>query len=261
MMKHLLKKISKGFLQITKILAVAAMFAFVLVKSPQMHGNFIRHYVGKNVVKVMGPRGGGSGFQVVAPSGNQYIMTNNHICLLADKKDMLDVYLLDAKYPIKRKVIKRLPHHDLCLLEPIDGLRPLSVANNVSVGEMVGLIGHPGLRPLTLSKGEVIGTTVIELIFGVNMSEEICIGTLTLVKDMPNNFFKVLLESQGIESVCVAKLRTNMLNAISYGGNSGSPVVNIFGNVIGVLFAGNRSQPTDAYLVPLDVIKSFLKDM
>ena len=49
-----------------------------------------------------------------------------------------------------------------------------------------------------------------------------------------------------------------IISAITYPGNSGSPVVNYWGNVIGVLFAGERNFHTFGLIVPLDEVKRFL---
>jgi hypothetical protein len=61
-------------------------------------------------------------------------------------------------------------------------------------------------------------------------------------------------------SVCIEKISAFGISSPSYPGNSGSPVVNKWGNVVGVLFAGNRTQLNDSYMVPFHELKNFLKD-
>lgn len=244
-----------------KIGLALALFSFIIVKAPEYHSNAIRKHVGSKVVLIMGEKGGGSGFHVKAPSGKTYILTNAHICLIADKKDYLDIYLYGSSVPIKSKVVKRMETHDLCLIEGLSGVTGIGIADSVDVGETVGIVGHPGLRPLSLSKGEIIGATMIELIFGMDLKEKQCIGKTIKAEDIKDPMFEFIMAMMGKESLCLANLPTTMLNAISYGGNSGSPVVNFWGNTVGVLFAGNPRQPTDTHLVPLAEIKKFLKNM
>jgi V8-like Glu-specific endopeptidase len=60
---------------------------------------------------------------------------------------------------------------------------------------------------------------------------------------------------------CIEIFVSSAISSPIYGGNSGSPVVNKWGNVIGVVFAGNRTQVNDAYMVPLSYVKDFLKGL
>jgi S1-C subfamily serine protease len=68
----------------------------------------------------------------------------------------------------------------------------------------------------------------------------------------------MLLLFYGAPYACIEKFDTNHITAISYGGNSGSPVVNFWGNVVGVLFAGNSRAITESFTVPLKNIKEFI---
>jgi S1-C subfamily serine protease len=251
--------ILKALVNLTTACLVLIVMGFGMIKLPQLHSKILRKYVGDRVVKVMGPRGGGSGFAVQAPSGRTYILTNAHVCLVSDKRDNIRVVRKGAKDYVVKKVLHRMKDHDLCLIDGLKGMTGLKVADTLEIGEVVALIGHPRLRPLTFSRGEYIGATKVRLTFGMNLPERLCIGKTILAKDVKNPWYKFMLTAMGAKSLCVAELKANMLNAISYKGNSGSPVVNFFGNLTGVLFAGGRDV-TDAYVVPLATIKEFLKD-
>ena len=201
-------------------------------------------------------RGGGTGFHVISPSGKTYILTNNHVCQLADKND--EVVVKYGSEITKQKVLFRSKKTDLCLVHPLHK-SGISVANNVGLGQLVNLVGHPGLRPLSVSKGEIIGSTSIELVFGVNLKAGQCFGRTINVEDL-NGMEKFLLKMSGIDTLCIVNVKALQFNGISYPGNSGSPVVNDWGNLIGVLFAGNREAFTDSFLIPLDDVKEFLSD-
>jgi S1-C subfamily serine protease len=51
---------------------------------------------------------------------------------------------------------------------------------------------------------------------------------------------------------------TYQISTPAYPGNSGSPLVNKRGEVVGVLFAGHPYYPLEPFMVPLEAIQSFL---
>ena len=261
----------------------AVVSSFVLIgiaKIPQYHSNFIRNVVGNKVVSIYGKINnrlhGGTGFHVKGASGKVYLATNGHICLLADENDQVLVRkkLKNKTIQMYRKVIYRHPNHDLCLVESLPDFNGLELSDNSSVlGEHVILVGHPGLRPVSISRGEIVGQKNISLIYGNNLRKpRFCIGKyfdkkrlnekLQIEKNLPLEELEALLylTLTNLDNICIAKnLKSNMFNGISYGGNSGSPVVNFWGDVVGVLYAGSR-HVTDSYVVPLHYLKRILRD-
>jgi S1-C subfamily serine protease len=235
----MLKK-TKEFL---KRATAAVLIACAIWAAPHLKDHYFRNKVGDSVVKIIGVTGSGSGFHVEADSGEIYILTNAHVCAAADKKDQ--VYIKKDNRLIPRKIIAVYPKHDLCLIEKLPSQKKgLKLASFVDIGEDVVLIGHPKGRPLTLSKGEVIYSTVIQLL--TNKPEQECKGEYV----PPILFFA---------GGCVEDFQAHGISTIAFPGNSGSPVVNKYGYLVGVLFAGS-DQPTDSYMVPLKYIKDFLKD-
>lgn len=195
---------------------------------------YIYDYVGSSVnmiTKTSIKKRGGTGFQIISPSGKRYTLTNRHICKMGKE---LVVFHSNGSYKTL-KVLHISKQHDLCLMEPLQDQRPLKIASNVDLHERIWLVGHPALRPLTLESGHFAGKVNIQL--RVKCAEE---STPYLL--------------------CTQTYFAHYINNIAYGGNSGSPVVNAFGNVVGVLFAGRPDQPTSSYMVPLAEIKKFLKD-
>lgn len=194
---------------------------------------YMYEIVGGSVVHLSNQFGQGTGFQVKAPSGKLYTMTNAHVC---GTGKALIATTQDGKSHIV-KVIQIYPDHDLCLMTPIKGLRALHVASKISKKERVWLLGHPGGSPLILESGHFAG----DVSYSVSI-------------DCPKNPETLSL------SKCFEEIYMQHINNISYPGNSGSPVVNKYGNVVGVLFAGVPSQPSKSFTVPLRFIQDFLKD-
>ena len=79
-----------------KILLTIFMLLTVSCSRDTTNKAVIRNTVGKSVVRIFGKNSfgmtsGGTGFSVQAESGKKYILTNKHICNLADKSGFLIV--------------------------------------------------------------------------------------------------------------------------------------------------------------------------
>ena len=101
----------------------------------------------------------------------------------------------------------------------------------------------------------MIGSEVITLV-AVNEPKKDCKGEWRKIDPKKNPFMAMF----GIKSVCKYELAGYQTTNIIYGGNSGSPVVNFYGNVVGVVFAGSPSVITNGYMVPYPIIKEFIEN-
>jgi len=271
MIKKMLKILSRSLITTLAILGIIAFGA-------TLFETYIYDYKGSSVVKLTrtyAGRSGGTGFLVKAPNGKLFTLTNAHICRIADK---LIAHKQDGDKQ-EVKVIKIYEKHDLCIMEPVTGLRPLKIAKSIQHHERVWLIGHPSLRALTLESGHFVGTQNIKLSTTCSASElktyeeKLLKEIEDIEKKILNSknpgeqiglsfrLLEIVMELQRVSlGYCIKNMVSQHINNIAYGGNSGSPVVDKFGNVIGVLFAGRGDQPTASFTVPLAEIKKFLED-
>ena len=237
----MLEKLKKAI----KIAAGVATFYAAIFAGKLAYKTYIYDYKGKSVIYALSsPRSGGTGFQVIAPSGEQYTITNRHICKGNDR-----LYYKDENGNSGViEVIEISQTHDLCILEPIMSLPALKVASKLYMHEEVHLLGHPRLRPLTWERGYYLGFTYINLVtsckeksFHEKKQHQITFAGLRF-------------------RYCTINISANMFNTNAYGGNSGSPILDFKGDVIAVLYAGSPSQPDISYAVPLNVLQEFLRD-
>lgn len=234
-----------------KSIALAGTIMFGAISAPELHNHYLRYEVGESVVQVLHPEkfGGGTGFVVEGKSGKKYIMTNRHVCEAA----VDDTVRLKGKdFTRFAKVLYRDDVHDLCLISArgLEDLDAISIGSDLNIGDYLYVVGHPGLRKLTTSVGEYIGHEPVELLFDVEKREQ-CPGRVIELNPFQQLFM-------GVEFVCLRSYDSLATSAVIYGGNSGSPVVNKWGNLIGVAFAGNTQQERDNYIVPLSYIKRVL---
>lgn len=167
---------------------------------------------------------GGTGFLIEA-SG--FVLTNNHVIDGADKVEVTvgetDVY--------KAKVVGRDPATDLALLK-VEGTKPfptlaLGDSDRIRVGEWVMAIGDPLQFEKTVTVGVVSGKGRAPGLSNVTRSFENLIQT-----DAAINF-----------------------------GNSGGPLVNVAGEVVGINTAISRMAQNIGFAVPINVAKNLVPQL
>lgn len=212
--------------------------------------SYQEHVWGRSVVKLLATRGGGTGFQVNY-RGRQYTMTNAHVCEIAEQG-----YLI-AESPLVHttwiKVQEESRYTDLCLLDPVPGLPALEMGSEeFKKFEGLTVLGHPHLRPLTVTHGMNIVTQYIDVFMGMIMNQEDA-DKCTLPKNRIISIF------WGLFRMCTQHVRANMTNAHIEPGSSGSPVLDSHGRVRGVAFAAAKDDR--AAVIPLKDILKFLNSV
>lgn len=231
-MRTLRRSLVKKLINLIKLFCITVSVFTLSLFSSKMHDTYLYDIKGDSIVKLFNSRGSSAtGFQITAASGNTYIMTNRHVC--DGLQEDSEIMYKSGSNSGSVRVVYRDRIADLCLLEGADNIEPLETAFKIYNHEKVYLLGYPSGRPLSYEYGFHVGEEVIDL-------DNYCY--------------------HNTNNICQFSYDAYHINAISYPGNSGSPVLDIFGNVVGVLFAGRRDQPTATYIVPLDDIKRVLEN-
>jgi S1-C subfamily serine protease len=249
-------KLIKTFAAIGALLISFAITSFIVGSytakyQEQKQDDFINAVVGIKVVEIRDPaglKGGGTGFVVNTPSGNSLILTNNHVCGLA----IDNTVIIDQEY--YATIVAHSPEHDLCLISNPLNIKGIEVADTSRDGQNIYIVGHPLLEPKALVKGEISGTMTATILLGYNLP---CTGkNETKIESDPES----LAAAFGILSACIRAYEAQATTANILPGNSGSPVVNQDGLLIGVAFAGREDGPGRGYIVPLKYVQKFLGD-
>lgn len=247
-MPSILKRLVAAALKVSLIATLAFCVIALVASVPSLHYSLLRAYSTSKVVKITTANGrsGGTGSHVLAPSGKTYILTNAHVCGVAvDGKVWVDS---GNGRPIQRNVIEKADNTDLCLVEGLPGVTGLSVSRKEKIGEIVAVVGHPELMPGTFTRGELTGQKRIDVListFPAPPAPGTCEG--------PNKREETIF----IFRVCVGTYNSYTSNIQILPGNSGSPVVDFYGQLVAVAFAGN--QANWGFFVILPEIHEFLK--
>lgn len=191
----------------------------------------------------------GSGSYVYAPSGRVIILTNWHICRHADAQKKVS-YRLDHDVVVQTPYVKSDINVDLCAIYlPQEFYRQaLQVAGrDAQTFEQVMVMGYPLDGPLTPSYGYYLITSVLNINMGPGPD-----GNCPPGIEKQEGFFG--------EVYCLKEYNLGMTSAVIYPGNSGSPLLNMRNELIGVMNSGDQRSNFGNFVQRKDVI-NFLKDL
>lgn len=245
------KKSNAKYKRIGIYLFTATVVAFLTLFGTSILNNTHQGYLrslSRNVVLLHNSEGSGAtGFLIKGKSGKRYIMTNGHVCNLNEGGYLFAIYKRDT-YVVK--VQAQYVWNDLCAIEaPESANDNFNTARGLSDGESAYAIGHPLLEPLTLTVGELSGYVTIQVVTAENPLPEQCFGPT----------YRIVPVFFGMMTVCVRTVPMLGGTISIQPGNSGSPVTNIYGHVIGVISASNGAGRS--YSVPLEDLKDFLSSL
>lgn len=190
----------------------------------------------QSVVKVLDQTElqGGTGFAARGRSGQEYIITNRHVCDEVATGHQTVTVLVDTgetQIKVPRRILVTHPTEDICIVEGLATLTPLPFGSPSAPNDYLHILGNPLLQqPRVYS-----GTRLHELEF--NLESPMTPDSTCAGKVQDSFMFKV----------CVIKAYGIEINAQTYPGNSGSPILNMSGQVVGILFAGNTELPSAVF--------------
>lgn len=208
-----------------RIAIIISLFVASSFSYSQLYTKYVR-YIGSNEMPLSIKGQTVCSSSQVSYKGVRVTLTNRHCCqavkmLYPKTKKFEGHYMVIGQF--MRKILLLDKKHDLCILEPDLSKSGIHLASSVSVGEEIILIGHPRGLPKTYRNGHIVAV------------EYYTFPWITMDHPLPQY----------------------MISAIGYGGNSGSPVIDRYGQLIGVLFSGTNYH-TEMGVVPLNYVKDFL---
>lgn len=231
-----------------KSLALVAMVAIVSIEAPFAHRSYIRGIAEDNAVRIVGMDGMGTGFHVQAPNGKVYLLTNKHVCSMTGP---LKVEKYGDKIGVVSKVIAKYAKHDLCVMEALPGATGIKISSDPAEnGDKVFILGHPRGDALNVSEGEKFDNKEIHIGQEVEADGTCSEGSLVKIETIFGDF-----------SICDVPRMSIQFSNPTYPGNSGSAVVNKWGRLVSVVFAGSRQIENQGFGLELSAIRDFLSTL
>jgi len=223
-----------------------------LVLGPNMYKQHRRDsYVTKHVVQLWGlnKRGSCSGIHVNIDN-KTYILSAAHCLVLSiDGKILVQDDLM--KDPIPREVLMEDSKADLILLEALPGRDGISLASSVSKKDHLYTYTHGHGYATYKTEGSYIQDEKIEVpIFEVSETKKCETDKPKYVEKVMDFFFFQM-------NVCFLVENTMVTDALIAPGSSGGAVVNKYGELVGLVSAGNDKY---GYLVPLYDLRDFTQN-
>lgn len=242
----------------TLILGVTVLSATLGRNDPDYSGS---------IVKVMNREGtgGGTGWSARTNKGRSVIVTNDHVCTVA----VNDYVVLEEKGGRKsiKPILARSIERDLCVIEGLP-IPPLKIADkNPTAFATLNVFGHPLLNPITPATGQYVADGIMQIGFSTEEDGTCRGGELRRlhtadinIPEPPNTIMPYNVEPTGLfGAYCVVDMELSYTTVPIFPGNSGSPVTNTDGEVIGVMNSAS-TRDNRGNFIPLIYLKQILEE-
>lgn len=170
-----------------------------------------------------------SGEQVVAPSGESYILTAGHCRGVS--KDGISIEVKDEfGHILPRRIIAEDPNSDLLLLEGLPGVKGLKIAGSWHKGQHIRTFTHGRGLDLYKTEGYLVQEKQITVVLPLDADEE-CPAPKAHDGELNYGFFSV--------QACILDVPEIMITAMVAPGSSGGLIVDDAGDLIGVVSVGD----------------------
>ncbi len=209
------------------------------------------HFIKNRVIKLTSGQGGCSGEQIHAPSGKDYILTAAHCIVLKNESNEIQA-TTEYGVSLPRKIIAEDPYSDLLLLEGIPGLRGLDIAESDYRNQEIRTFTHGALLDTYKTTGVLINDREVQVPIDIISSEA---QEAACIKMPKNKVGEINIFGLFVFKVCVLNVDEIATTAMIVPGSSGGPVVDGYGDLVGVVSAGGNGF---GWLVTLHDIRHFL---
>lgn len=233
-----------------KLLILFAVVALVPHGAKTAHENYMADYIEARTIRLSGEHGSGTGFVIKAPSGMKYVLTNRHVCEVGNLWVHPPKYLKD-KRPVRFIKYELSQETDLCIGQaPAHLTKALSLANSgASYRQSVGVTGHPfGQDTPVLTRGVILSKTKVWHPWAM-IKDDSDLEQCKLDGGVPTRYM--------FWNMCFKLISSYLTTVEIYPGNSGSAVVDFWGNVKGVIW-GADTYSNRGVAVPWEDVKKFL---
>lgn len=163
-----------------------------------------------------------------------YVLTNNHVLPKTE-----GFALMQGAKPLQFRVVSRMPEADIAILRLVNpppnlATVPIGRSHDLMHGESVVVAGNPGGRGIVFTAGIVSANNVLE--------------------GGPN----AMIMSNYVND---RRDRLIQFDAASNRGNSGGPLVNMEGRVIGVVAAVINGEQNVGLAIPIDRVRQTMESM
>lgn len=239
------------FIKALKLASISLLIASVVhltINAPSYYETYVLETSGKKVFQLrLKDGGGGTGFQFNW-KGRNFIISNAHICAHSQDGEML-ANRDGQESPYILTIIAQNKEKDLCLLTPVPKVAGLTLEEKVYLKESVMAVGHPRLGLLKVTRGKIVLEGNVTFPIQVD-SDEACLAEKGVVTEYKWIF--------GVARICLKTHKAFWTDVYIQPGSSGSPLLNKYGSVVGVMFGAGSGV---SYAIPGKILKEFLTDV
>jgi serine protease Do len=186
-------------------------------------------YVLENKIKLVSEEKNleATGFGFLTKYNDAFILTNKHVCSMQDKAGYV-LTLYDGQ-KVKANFVRVDTFADICLLHANVSITSLKLARkDASRGDRIIVIGSPdGVYPV-------------------------------IVDGMVSGYYDMTMQDNEDYGAFEVHFRSQVISAPIYPGSSGSPVFNVDGEVVGIIFAVKVDKEHITFMVPINEVLRFL---